>query len=569
MDYTDLVKYVVRIKAKGCGSSVIVNPKNSKYAYVLTAKHVIENIPYDDIIIEHIDNSIQVVLKCCNLITVNIGKIYKQEDDGQEDDGVVILILEKDAPENEEYLNKIDSLSIVNSDFDECITIGYPALERDDHQNIEAYSCRYERQVKQSCCCEVRSEKRLNMFGKSEHETIEGLSGAGLFAKDCGGKEHLVGIPVQTKGTENLVCIDLRIIAEEINKRLEERKLEPIELTDFYYFKTITIDPRDLDFEELKKKLLKNKKAKEYIDDEDKLERFRKDVESSLKILADAYLYRGIICHQEKNNRKATNNFKKAEKYCLAHRYYFWGAKHQRKKDKGEQLNQEQLHSEKEQINNILTNDSIIKDKEQKIKLLERLISINEESHSTRELEENCLELLNLYHQSQESQDEHLTRMGEISYQLADLYNKQKDYWNGKNYLLKSIEYLKDCPEKSIKSYRKLIAMLHVQKEYQKARDIGLQAKQYLETKKGNLEEDEFIKKMVCLYDVLIIVTYNLAKKEESTEIDSYYQGAKKCLEKLNKHSKLYQSLSTKIENTWLIIKSRTIAQCVLNLKTR
>ena len=535
------------------GSGIIVNPgTTSQYCYVLTAKHLFRDnghiieLSIRNISIDYFFDKNDFLRK--DAISLKPAHFIKIDEDD-----LMILILDKRDVKNA-CLKDISSMSILEDDFEEGLVVGYPTTQNDYRSECTSYLCDYDKTGERNSTYELRLKK---LFGcTSKLESIQELLGGGVFTQGQNGQLYLVGIQIGIGESNNFICIDLRSIIEKINQSLKKHflKLLPIELASLDSSPCSDlkgVDLNSLRFEGTKelinplqiqelKKLSSTEqfeRIKDYHSEETKLLRREiQEVENKLKILADIYLYRGIICHENKDNKRATKNFNQAIKYHPHYKIFFLQAK--------------ELQG-KEHIETLIKGSSSNNEIQQIIRLLEQ--RIHEEKQSVKELEGNYLTLLKLYTRYQ--QDENFTHSAlaekkeELLYKLGCLYSKQKNYSKSEN-AFKSIVPSDHSPKKLIQKYTQLIKVLYAQGKYAEAKSYCLKTLELLKP------VQHFIPSVVRIYSDLMIIGHQL--KEENAEIDNY-RSAKKYLDYLDKNSKVYQRLSTQIEKRWLIIKSSTV----------
>lgn len=375
-------QYAVRIEYHynneiNLGSGVIVKPNNnSKICYVLTAKHNFEKsedsfVKKEEIICDDIsiyeDYGKKSKKFSCNSVEI-INSAY--------DLAILFLNVEGD-------LLEVEPISILNDKFENCIIVGYPNIRKNKPSKLECYKCIHDKtnddidhSLIDHSLYEVQSDKPLEYYQDSGHDNIKGLSGGGVFTRGTEGKYYLVGIQIGIEEPINLRCLDLREIAEEINKCLQEEK---IGLKGYSYSEKIGIDPALLDFDKIKGELkdkyideIRSKKPPEQLeyikDNNSDFKKFDKKVQSYIKRIADTYLYRSILFHEYGDNKRATNNFKKAVEYNPSYYAYFAEAKFRRKRSAQElQIDAKNLDQLEERCNNALETEE---DNKSKLELL-------------------------------------------------------------------------------------------------------------------------------------------------------------------------------------------------------
>jgi len=387
-------KHIVKIQVKNnngitTGSGVILKSNTGKY-YIFTAKH---NFAYNDRDMQNVENiKLEYILH--DIKNVSILHPYQNLEiidaillDNPNMD-LIILVIKK-----HESLKNLD-LKIFNDDFQKCIVAGYPEIRKDNSR--EYFDCIYETKVEDyekrddyKSTFEVYSTKPLYTSKKKEMKTIVGISGGGAFVEGSDGKIYLVGIEIEYKGISNLVCIDLRSIIGKINEELNDK----IEVGGFSLYEKFGIDIEKLNLSDIKSEIsrkndyiikdLQNnlKDIKEYKFLKDGATNYRKKIDKEYKKignLAKAFLYNGIVFHENGDYNRATRQFKKAVKLDSNLEVYFAQSKFQRKKGLSEKQKKE---IEKNIANVSSTNE------EQLIKNLRESIEKEEE------LESNILHL--------------------------------------------------------------------------------------------------------------------------------------------------------------------------------
>jgi tetratricopeptide (TPR) repeat protein len=442
------------------GSGVIVKPNNndSKICYVLTAQHNFKKSENSVVKKEEVNcDDINIYENCGKKLVCSSLEINANHD-------LAILFL---SVENNQL--KIEPISILNDKFESCIIVGYPHIRSDKNSKLECYKCEHDKtndDIAHSLY-EVKSDRPLESYDASGHENIQGLSGGGVFTKGSEGKYYLVGIQIEIQEPLNLRCLDLRVIAEEINECLPEK----IGLEGYSFPDAIGIDPALLDFDWIKEKFpknnlfikqIKNQKATErleYIKDNNndfnrELKKHHKELDSQSKEIADAYLYKSILFHENGENRRATNNFKKAMEINPSYEAYFAEAKFRRKRSvqdtKELQIDKENLVQLEKRCQNALKTKIVEEDNESKLKLLQTLESIQskkltlvsdkqEQYEIYDDLIKTYLGILNIPH-SEENNTIFNIRKADIFCKLGNLYINKKQYDIAKNFLQESLK---------------------------------------------------------------------------------------------------------------------------------
>jgi tetratricopeptide (TPR) repeat protein len=345
-------KYIVKISYSSEGSGVIVNTKDDRYFYILTAKHTFfthtdnEKMDVNEIIkekIKIIDSKGKNILLGDKPIETIIG-IEKKYD-------FLILVIKKDKQIN------VESLSIYEDDFKECKICGYPNSKINDDNKAILLPCNYNIRHEEKYTYEVNSNILLEtLFNLNANENMKGISGSGVFVESATGKLYLAGIQIQTASHNSLVCLDIRILAREINEALKHKEYLPIEIDGYALKEELGIDTSEIDFTEMLDKL-KDDELDEFKDKSHKkiIEAFNGGIKQKLdeksKELAKKYLYLSLLFHKEKDNRRSTIYFKKAVKNNPSYYALFLKVKDERKltdkeKEKYNEINSEVSNSD-------------------------------------------------------------------------------------------------------------------------------------------------------------------------------------------------------------------------------
>jgi tetratricopeptide (TPR) repeat protein len=538
MGNDNLSYYAVRIETPGnTGSGVILNPaEDSDYLYILTAKHVVDTETNPDFIkVEHIEHTgtTLVTFKVDKVLCIPVDKIRREK----ENDGVSILVVKKSSISNANYLENIGILFITIDEckFKDCVVIGYPA--KNDNIEIELYECKYASRLPPHGY-QVFSSKPLSTYESSEVDSLQGLSGAGVFITERRSeKAYLVGIQVQCNAPQNLVCIDLMEIADEINDSLEYNDLPTIDVTGFLLSDGLEFDVSNLEFYNIKREL-----GKQVLENKDEIDKLRDDVNYKTRQLADSYLNLAIRYHEEGKRAKSGQFFRMAVRYCPSYKIYSMHAKSLR------------IQLNKDEIEKVIEDNSQILEDNQRVSLLESLVEINEKNNATEDLYKNYISLLHGYNKnSSENQD----KIRNIYFKLGKLF-VETDYYACENYLTLALTTNSAEPS-SIKIYNSLIKSAYTHKEYNRA--ISL-CKDALKQLPENNHSD-----FVSLYTALVWITYLQDMDDTNPQIYTYYKKAQYHLSKLKKNSKSHQLLTAKLKKTWLRVNSQKFDELLSSKK--
>jgi|GEM_PF-4843905 len=567
--YAVYIEYTLIDFTRSNGSGIIVKPSSNKdIFYIFTAKHTF------------LKEEEKEQNKNLNKGEPNIDKIEvkyffnqygKLDSKGRYFDvkevieildvDIVILVIHAVGRKNEYDINDfkcIKSLSILDNSFKSCCIVGYPNIRKQGDQLIgenEFYQCKYE-QTSINKTYEVQVQgKLLSTYEFDEKENIKGLSGSGVLV-DIESNIYLTGIQIEIREPINFLCIDLREIGEYINDKLKAQNYPIIDIETFICQTLKGVDLSDIDFNKIQQDLgletLNNQKIQslkklsldeqfEEIKELPRLKDEENEIESKTRKLADIYLYRGIICHNKEDNRRANKNFNKAIEYNPKYEVYFLHAKNLRKQNK---KNAKDLDSTNYSP---LTNEG-----RQVIRLLEEQLQLKS---SFETLKQNCLNLLAMYYQQDRKGEnpEINDAKAKIFFTLGALYYKHKKYNDSKNALLGSINLLeKDTTQNKslIRCYRKLVNTFCKQEKYEEAKEYCLKIVENSESTEKNKFE---------VYTGLLSISYFL--KEDEEQINKYYQKANKCLNAIIKQDKStnHERLTNHLKKTWLATQKNIV----------
>ncbi|ALG67124.1 hypothetical protein [Beggiatoa leptomitoformis] len=321
---------------------------------------------------------------------------------------IAIFVLDQESVNAYLQSQSIELLNILDSDFQECFILGYPANRLNHRGELESYRCSYD--ITHEVADEINpqyevisSDKSLSSYGCKESKNIRGLSGSGVFTQQKN-TIYLVGIQKEVRKPFNLKCIDLRRAISIVNEVLKTKEYPPIPVKEIYEGEITGVDFERFDLDAALE-ILKNSEEIQKISENDgyqsiknrkndKLREYQKNLYKQQKILADLYLHRGIVCHKQKDNRRASFNFAQAIKYAPDYKVFFLIAKNLR-------------------INSKTENNEI-------------------------SIEDNYLELLRLYeHQDPDNIEIHIIEKKiTVSCELAEFYFQVKNYSRMETYLL-------------------------------------------------------------------------------------------------------------------------------------
>lgn len=559
----DIKKYIVKVKYYNngkMGSGIIVKPDNSSdICYVLTSKHTFgdKNVKKEEINLasisickHHINNFRELI--CYDFIVFN------------DTDDLVILFLEV----KKNNLENLDQISILNHDFKYCIVAGYPQISEGESK---CYECTHDKRSDDDdkASYQVLSSQPFQTFEGTELQNIGGLSGGGVFTKGSDDKYYLVGIETAIKLPQNFVCLDLRELAEKINKCLP--KNGQINLEGYSYAEKIGIAPALLDFDSIKSELnnkcieqIKNKEPAEQLeyikDNNSDFKNFHKRVKSDIKTIADTYLYRSILFHEYGDNRRATNNFKKAVEIDPSYEAYFADAilrrKHQNTKEL--QIEKESLVQLEKRCQNALKTETVEEDNESKLTLLHNLKSIflkkltlvsdkQKQLEIYNELIKIFLDMLNIYSNDEENASHNIEKAN-IFNMLARLHIEKEEYDIAKNYLQKSLKLSSNHVALTVNIYNNLAKVndkLGLYKAATKYYQKNLVLYKHLQKK-----DNAYTEKIIFTLNKLAVVIDKL-DKEDIIDVERYYSEAFDNLKLLDKDSKIFRKLQSKTENNF------------------
>jgi hypothetical protein len=496
MNKDTLKRYILQIKGtEFTGSGVLV--QSDKKFYIFTAKHnfkstseqEVKDIEIEDIR-EDIDNGDITILT--PYPDTKIKDVIGLDNPAVD---FIVFVLDR---ENSKGLNNqnIEQLKVFNDDFKECIVAGYPIIRGDN--SIEYFDCFYETKVEEDedrddykNTFEVSPTKQLFRGKITEMETIVGISGGGVFVQGSDNSIYLAGIEIEYKGIRNLVCISLRDIIDEVNEKLKDKFDDKIEVGGFSLYEKFGIDINKLKLDSIKNEISQKndyiytvlEEAKGENNEYDffknhqnqyfkKINKEYKNIEN----LAKAFLYNGIVFHENKDYNRATRHFKKAVKLDPSLEVYFAQSKF--KRDKG--LSPKQNEEIEKNIANISSNNEE--------KIIENLI---ESINNGQELESKILHLNHLLYRKIAS----LEYLGD--YSIEGEY-KGKEESTDIEYNPKQKEVFDETREKIIKYTKKLSNFYLDKRDFVNAQ-VGLKGLQF--TFQKLLNDHEINKELLKIYE--------------------------------------------------------------------
>jgi len=496
MNKDTLKRYILQIKGtEFTGSGVLV--QSDKKFYIFTAKHnfkstseqEVKDIEIEDIR-EDIDNGDITILT--PYPDTKIKDVIGLDNPAVD---FIVFVLDR---ENSKGLNNqnIEQLKVFNDDFKECIVAGYPIIRGDN--SIEYFDCFYETKVEEDedrddykNTFEVSPTKQLFRGKITEMETIVGISGGGVFVQGSDNSIYLAGIEIEYKGIRNLVCISLRDIIDEVNEKLKDKFDDKIEVGGFSLYEKFGIDINKLKLDSIKNEISQKndyiytvlEEAKGENNEYDffknhqnqyfkKINKEYKNIEN----LAKAFLYNGIVFHENKDYNRATRHFKKAVKLDPSLEVYFAQSKF--KRDKG--LSPKQNEEIEKNIANISSNNEE--------KIIENLI---ESINNGQELESKILHLNHLLYRKIAS----LEYLGD--YSIEGEY-KGKEESTDIEYNPKQKEVFDETREKIIKYTKKLSNFYLDKRDFVNAQ-VGLKGLQF--TFQKLLNDHEINKELLEIYE--------------------------------------------------------------------
>jgi hypothetical protein len=453
----DIKRYIVQIKGiEFTGSGVLI--QSNKNSYIFTAKHNLkstEKQEVNDIEIEDIkedieNGDIKILAPYSNIIIKDVIGLNDISID------FIILVVDKENSKG------LEQLRVFNDDFKECVVAGYPTIRGDG--SIEYFDCFYETKVEEDegkddyqNTFEVYSTKPLYTQEKKEMDTIVGISGGGVFVKGSDNNIYLAGIEIEYKGITNLVGISLRDIIDEINEKLKNNFEDKIETGGFSLYEKFGIDIKKLKLDSVKNEIsekndyinrvLKEEKGKnnEYAFFKKYQNEYFKKINQeykSVENLAKAFLYNGIVFHENQDYNRATRHFKKAVKLDPSLEVYFAQSKFQRKKG----LSEKQKKEVEKNIANLSSNneEQLIKNLKESIENKEELelkiLKLNHLLYKKIDLSSFKWSVKNLVERVTKLDFKQIfidTKIDIIKYtkELSDFYLEKKDFQNAQRQL--------------------------------------------------------------------------------------------------------------------------------------
>ena len=462
MNKNDIKRYIVQVKGKEFTGSGVLIQSNNKNFYIFTAKH---NLAYDEEDKKNVQNikleNIKYDIQCNKIKILSFYPNIKISDVIFLDNTILDFVILKVEKESVKSL-QIEQLKIFNDDFKECTVAGYPIIRGNDSKGY--FDCFYETKVEDDeerddyqNTFEVYSTKPLYTYENKEMETIAGISGGGVFVKGSDDNIYLAGIEIEYIGITNLVCISLRDIIDEVNKKLEDMFNDKIEIGGFSLYEKFGIDVTKLELNSIKEEIsekntyIETLKKEKGEDDEytflknPKNDYFReinkkyKDVGN----LAKAFLYNGIVFHENKDYNRATRHFKKAVKLDPNLEVYFSQSKFKREKGLSDKQKKEieknianlSSNNEEQLIKNLIESIKNKDELESKIRHLNHLLYKKIDLSLFNWFEET--NLITSYPKLNFKQTFIDIRKQIIQYtkELSDFYLKEKDFQNSQRQL--------------------------------------------------------------------------------------------------------------------------------------
>jgi len=574
----DIKKYIVRISYKdnSNGSGVIVNTDDDKYFYILTAKHTFfthtdnEKMDENEIVKEKI-KIIDSTDKSFKAIETIIG-IEKKYD-------FLILVIKKDKQID------IEPLSIYEDDFKECKICGYPNSKIADDNKAILLPCSYNIRHEEKNTYEVSSNTLLEAIhpNLNANSKMKGISGSGVFVESATRKLYLAGIQIQTASHNSLVCLDIRILAREINKALENHKYKPIHVDGYVIKDELGLNTDDLEaFEDMLNELKDEEfdakyqlKTKSY---EELINLFNKEIKQKLdtksKELANKYLYLSLLFHKEKDNRRSTVYFKKAVKNNPSYYALFLKAKDERGNLSPEQ---EEKHKELQlevSRSDVPIDDMFFKILKEKLKTYEKFYEVEGVyMQMLNLLESKLLDLEKRSENTTEVKDEIIS----ISIELFNKYVEEKKFDDANSLLSKLKKNDYDIVNEKYKLYTDEKFLTHISLS---KLDLSKKYLELLEKYKDNSEKFSELKSQLekvysdetdVVHNELKTVKQKMVNYEEKVEklvqIFTTYIDDKEVLNKVGEVDNQLKKSHIKLDNISDTIKSNHdfLIQILLN----
>ncbi|HFU75099.1 MAG TPA: hypothetical protein ENK66_02530 [Arcobacter sp.] len=417
----ELRNFIVRVEYQNDeditnASGVIIKTKSSYY--ILTVKHTFkerENQPLSEVKLVNFD--------LINVYTYNKEKIPINEVIYLDNKELDISLLKIDVNRFKK-IEKIKSLELYMGEFNYCAIAGYPE-SREDNQSVIIQVSNPDEIEEDFYSLQLKAESQITSYHKDEMETLQGLSGGGVFIRGGSGKIYLIGIQyAYTDYTVFLKILDIRTIINDIESKIDEE----IQLGKYPFFEKLGIDASKVNFEALESIFRNNKdiqkiknNSNEYkflLEDNKqnrKLEKSYISLKKQMKNLAFIYFYQGKIFFENNDKIRAYNAFTRAMELYPAFKKYFL-----RDDFKEEYLTDKQ----KEESKNTKENSQIFSDSEISKILLEENINNNIQNNKSDSLEKNIEELISfLYSNFNENKQEIINWLIKLS--KVKLYNRK------------------------------------------------------------------------------------------------------------------------------------------------
>jgi len=325
----ELRDFIVRIEYKNgeevnSASGVII--KTAQSAYILTVKHTFKKRMNEDLWrIEPVDFHL-ITVYAYDRKPIAISEVVFVDNNKLD---IALLKIDLD---NFIELNKIKTLELYMGDFNFCAIAGYPQ-SRENNQSVIIQASNPDEIEEDETSIQLQAESQIVSYGKDEMETLQGLSGGGVFKRGESGKIYLIGIQyAYSDYTVFLKILDIRAIIDEIEKKIDEELM----LGKYPFFERLGIDASKLNFESLENKFSLNKdiqKVKrsknEYkflLEDNRRnrnLEKSYLALKKQMKQLADIYIYHGKVFFDREDRVRAFNAFSRAIELSPEYKIYF------------------------------------------------------------------------------------------------------------------------------------------------------------------------------------------------------------------------------------------------------
>jgi len=431
MEHNELKKYILKVEGfEQDGSGVLFRPKEeSSFIYILTAKHNFRRNSQDveQILIEDIED-FKEEINIYPYKDLQIKKVIGLSDISID----LVLLVVDNSSISKNLLENIPILKVFNDEFKICTVVGYPIIRNRD-ASVEYLPSLFSSSNDEKNTFEVRSEIPLHTHTDSEMDTIPGISGGGVFVKGNDKVIYLAGIEIGYMPIRNLVCISLRDVIGELNEKLNSSLLDKIEFGGFQLYDKFGIDMDKLDLNQVKEDLeTKNPYIKNLLNQSENILDELKNTQSTYRQkldegyknthnLAKAFLYNGIVFHENKDYNRATRQFKKAIKLDLSLEVHFANSKFQRKN-----LTSEKKSKIEEEVFEISL------DKEDSDEIIIQFLKDSLIDENT--IKES--QLLHLNHLLYKDEKKYKDDIIKYTKELSDYYFEHKDFTNSEKQLI-------------------------------------------------------------------------------------------------------------------------------------